>query len=67
MSAMAFLRDVGKYFTVNYMLAKESVKRRIESEDGISYTEFSYLLLQAYDFLELHDRFGCTEIGRAHV
>ena len=60
MSAMAFLRDVGKHFTVNYMLAKESVKRRVESEDGISYTEFSYLLLQAYDFLELHDRFGCT-------
>ena len=64
MSAMAFLRDVGKYFTVNYMLAKESVKRRIESEDGISYTEFSYLLLQAYDFLELYDRHGCTvQIG----
>ena len=64
MSAMAFLRDVGKYVTVNYMLAKESVKRRIESEDGISYTEFSYLLLQAYDFLELFDRHGCTvQIG----
>ncbi len=60
MTAMAFLRDVGKYFTVNYMLAKESVKRRVESEDGISYTEFSYLLLQAYDFLELYDRYGCT-------
>jgi tyrosyl-tRNA synthetase len=60
MSAMELLRDVGKYFTVNYMLAKESVKRRIESEDGISYTEFSYLLLQAYDFLVLHDRYGCT-------
>ena len=59
MSAMEFLRDVGKYFTVNYLLAKESVKRRIESEDGISYTEFSYSLLQAYDFLVLHDRFGC--------
>ena len=42
------------------MLAKESVKRRIESEDGISYTEFSYSLLQAYDFLVLYDRFGCT-------
>ena len=54
------LRDVGKYFTVNAMLAKESVKRRIEGQDGISYTEFSYLLLQAYDFLELYDRFGCT-------
>ncbi len=60
MSAMEFLRDVGKFFTVNAMLAKESVKRRIESEDGISYTEFSYSLLQAYDFLMLHDRFGCT-------
>lgn len=60
MSAMEFLRDVGKYFTVNNMLAKESVKRRIESEDGISYTEFSYSLLQAYDFLVLHDRHTCT-------
>jgi tyrosyl-tRNA synthetase len=55
-----FLRDVGKYFTVNYMLAKESVKRRIESEDGISYTEFTYMMLQAYDFLELSDRYGCN-------
>jgi tyrosyl-tRNA synthetase len=59
MSAMEFLRDIGKYFTVNYLLAKESVKRRIESEDGISYTEFSYSLLQAYDYLVLHDRFNC--------
>jgi tyrosyl-tRNA synthetase len=59
MSAMEFLRDVGKYFTVNYLLAKESVKRRIESEEGISYTEFSYSLLQAYDFLVLHDRYAC--------
>src|SRR5687768_16830527 len=60
MSAMEFLRDVGKFFTVNYLLSKESVKRRLESEDGISYTEFSYSLLQAYDFLVLHDRFSCT-------
>jgi tyrosyl-tRNA synthetase len=60
MSALTFMRDVGKYFTVNYMLAKESVKRRVESEDGISYTEFSYLLLQAYDFLVLYDRYGCS-------
>jgi tyrosyl-tRNA synthetase len=60
MSTMEFLRDVGKYFTVNNMLAKESVKRRIESEEGISYTEFSYSLLQAYDFLVLYDRFTCT-------
>ncbi len=56
---MEFLRDVGKYFTVNYMLNKESVKRRIDSEDGISFTEFSYMLTQAYDFLVLYDRFGC--------
>ena len=59
LSAIEFMRDVGKYFTVNAMLAKESVKRRMESEDGISYTEFSYSLLQAYDFLVLHDRFSC--------
>ncbi len=57
---MSFLRDVGKYFTVNYMLAKEAVKRRLEAEEGVSYTEFSYLLLQSYDYLVLHDRLGCT-------
>jgi tyrosyl-tRNA synthetase len=57
---LGFLRDTGKYFTVNYMLQKESVNRRLESEEGISYTEFSYLLLQARDFLELFDRFHCT-------
>jgi tyrosyl-tRNA synthetase len=57
---LGFLRDTGKYFTVNYMLQKESVNRRLESEEGISYTEFSYLLLQARDFLELFDRYGCT-------
>ena len=57
---LTFLRDVGKHFTVNYMLQKESVSRRLESEDGISFTEFSYLLLQAYDFLQLFDRYGCT-------
>ena len=57
---LSFLRDVGKHFTVNYMLQKESVSRRLESEEGISYTEFSYLLLQAYDFLQLFDRYGCT-------
>ena len=63
-TAMEFLRDVGKYFTVNQMIAKESVKRRMESEDGISYTEFSYSLLQSYDYLVLHDRFTCTlQIG----
>jgi tyrosyl-tRNA synthetase len=57
---LGFLRDTGKYFTVNSMLQKESVSRRLESEDGISFTEFSYLLLQARDFLELFDRHGCT-------
>src|SRR5207248_3031910 len=57
---LSFLRDAGKHFTVNYMLQKESVSRRLESEEGISFTEFSYLLLQAYDFLQLFDRFGCT-------
>ena len=54
-----FLRDVGKHFTVNYMLAKDSVQRRAANEDGISYTEFSYMLMQAYDFLMLHDRHRC--------
>jgi len=55
-----FLRDVGKHFTVNYMLAKESVRRRYEEGDGISFTEFSYMLLQAYDFVMLYDRYHCT-------
>ncbi len=56
LKAVEFMRDVGKHFTVNYMLAKESVQSRIEG--GISFTEFSYMLLQAYDFLELHRREG---------
>jgi tyrosyl-tRNA synthetase len=55
-----FLRDVGKHFTVNAMLAKESVRRRLGTEDGISFTEFSYQLLQAYDYLVLFDRYQCT-------
>jgi len=54
-----FLRDVGKHFTVNRMVTQESVKLRLESEVGLSFTEFSYSLLQAYDFLELYDRHGC--------
>lgn len=53
-----FLRDTGKHFTVNYMLQKESVKSRMDA--GISFTEFSYMLLQAYDFLELRRRDGVT-------
>jgi tyrosyl-tRNA synthetase len=64
LGALEFMRDVGKHFTVNYMQAKESVKRRLGGDEGISYTEFSYLLLQAYDFVVLHDRHGCTvQIG----
>jgi tyrosyl-tRNA synthetase len=62
LSAIALLRDVGKHFSVNYMLAKDSVKSRLDG--GISFTEFSYMLLQAYDFLELHRREGATlQIG----
>jgi tyrosyl-tRNA synthetase len=59
MSFIDWLRDVGKYFTVNYMVAKESVKTRMQSEQGISFTEFSYMTMQAYDFLHLHDYYGC--------
>ena len=58
LTAIGFMRDVGKHFTVNYMMQKEAVKTRLE--EGISYTEFSYMLLQAYDYLELHQREGCT-------
>jgi tyrosyl-tRNA synthetase len=58
LKAVEFMRDVGKHFTVNYMLAKDSVQSRIEG--GISFTEFSYMLLQAYDFLELNRRDGVT-------
>ena len=53
-----FLRDVGKHFTVNVMMQKDSVKSRMDS--GVSFTEFSYMLLQAYDYQQLHDQYGCT-------
>ncbi len=53
-----FLRDVGRRFRVSDMMARESVKRRMESEDGVSYTEFSYQILQAYDFLHLYENHG---------
>lgn len=59
-SLIDFLRDVGKHFTVNYMVVKDTVRSRLEREEGISFTEFSYVLLQAYDFLHLFDRRGCT-------
>lgn len=54
LSVLDFLRDVGKHITVNQMLAKESIKSRVDSEHGISYTEFSYMLLQANDYWHLH-------------
>jgi len=60
LNLIEFLRDTGKHFTVNYMLAKDSVKTRLESEEGISFTEFSYMLLQSYDFLRLYLEHGCT-------
>ena len=62
-SALQFLRDIGKHFSVNQMLARESVSARLEA-GGISYTEFSYQVLQAFDFLELNRRNGCAlQIG----
>jgi tyrosyl-tRNA synthetase len=63
LSAVEFLRDVGKYFSVNVMLDRDTVRRRLDG-DGISYTEFSYMLLQANDYVELHQRYGCgLQIG----
>jgi len=62
---LSFLRDIGKHFTVNKMIAKESVKQRIEREgSGLSFTEFTYQILQSYDFQQLNSKFGCTmQIG----
>ncbi len=63
MSAIEFLRDLGKHFSVNVMLDRDTIRRRLDG-DGISYTEFSYMLLQANDYVELHRRHGCTlQIG----
>jgi tyrosyl-tRNA synthetase len=59
MSIFEFLRDIGKHITVNYMLSKDSVKNRIESESGISFTEFSYQLIQGYDFRFLYEKESC--------
>lgn len=65
MDVLSFLRDVGKHFSINSMIQKESVKQRIDREgSGISYTEFTYMILQSYDFSELNRRNGCTvQIG----
>ena len=63
LSAIDFLRDVGKHFSVNVMLDRDTIRRRLDGE-GISYTEFSYMLLQANDYVELHQRYGCgLQIG----
>jgi tyrosyl-tRNA synthetase len=62
-SVLDFLRDVGKHFTVNAMVAKDSVRSRMESDSGISFTEFSYSLLQAFDFLHLYEKHGCRLQG----
>jgi tyrosyl-tRNA synthetase len=60
MSYLEFLREVGKHFTINWMIAKDSVRSRMEDrESGISYTEFSYMLLQAFDFVHLRREFDC--------
>jgi tyrosyl-tRNA synthetase len=58
-SFIDFLRDTGKHITVNYMMAKDSVKRRIEGEVGLSYTEFAYQLMQGYDFYWLYENMNC--------
>lgn len=58
-SFIQFLRDAGKYITVNYMMAKDSVKKRIEGDAGISYTEFAYQLMQGYDFYWLYENMKC--------
>ena len=64
MSAIDLLRDLGKHFRMGTMLSKDVVARRLASEEGISYTEFSYQVLQANDYLELYRRHGCTlEVG----
>jgi tyrosyl-tRNA synthetase len=59
LSALDFLRDIGKHFRVNKMIAKDAVSARLNSDAGISYTEFSYQILQGMDFLELFKRYGC--------
>lgn len=58
LSAVEFLRDVGKHFTVNSLIKKDAISARLNSENGISYTEFSYGLLQSYDFYHLHTHYG---------
>jgi len=64
LDVLSFLRDVGKHFRLGVMLSKDSVKTRLYSEEGISFTEFSYQILQGYDFFHLYEKMGCTiQIG----
>jgi tyrosyl-tRNA synthetase len=60
LSAIDFLRDIGKYYRVGTMLKKDAVAARLTSDAGISYTEFSYQILQGFDFLKLHENYGCV-------
>lgn len=61
---ISFLRDIGKHFTVNELIKKDAIAKRLESDSGISYTEFAYPLLQGYDYLELHKSRGCdVQVG----
>ncbi len=57
---ITFLREIGKHFTVNELIKKDAIARRLEGEVGLSYTEFAYPLLQAYDYLNLYRKYGCT-------
>lgn len=66
LSLIPFLRDIGKHFTVNELIKKEAIASRLSSENGLSYTEFAYPLLQAYDYLMLHRSYGCDlQVGGA--
>jgi len=61
---VSFLRDIGKHFTVNELIKKDAIASRMKSEQGISYTEFAYPLLQAFDYLQLHETYGCdVQVG----
>lgn len=57
---LSFLRDIGKHFTVNELIKKDAISKRLSGDSGISYTEFAYPLLQGYDYFVLHERFGCN-------
>ena len=60
LSLIEWLRVIGKFFTVNYMISKDSVRTRMASQNGISFTEFSYMTMQAYDFMYLYDKYNCN-------